>query len=161
MAVNPIPKGYHTITAQLAIEGAEKAIDFYKKAFGAVEMGRMPGPDGKRLMHAMIRIGDSPVMLADAFPEMGGKGPKGLGGSPVTVHLYVSDADKVFAQAVAAGATVTMPIADMFWGDRYGQLADPFGHRWSIATKKKDLTPEQMAAAAKAAMAGMGKPGKK
>jgi len=159
--VKPIPEGFHSVTPHLAVEGAAAAIDFYKKAFGAVELGRMPAGDGKRLMHAMIRIGDSVIMLADAFPEFGGKGPKALGGTPVTVHLYVPDSDKVFAQAVAAGATVVMPIADMFWGDRYGQLADPFGHRWSIATKKKDMTPEEMAAAGKAAMAAMGKPGKK
>ena len=159
--VKPIPEGFHSVTPHLAIDGAAAAIDFYKKAFGAVELGRMPAQDGKRLMHAMIRIGDSMVMLADAFPEYGGRGPKALGGTPVTVHLYVTDADKVFAQAVAAGATVAMPIADMFWGDRYGVVADPFGHRWSIATKKKDMTPEEMSAAAKAAMAAMAKPAKK
>jgi uncharacterized glyoxalase superfamily protein PhnB len=159
--VKPIPEGFHSLTPHLTVEGAAAAIEFYKKAFGAVELGRMAAQDGKRLMHAMIRIGDSMLMLADAFPEMGSKGPKALGGSSVTVHLYVPDSDKVFAQAVAAGATVAMPIADMFWGDRYGVVADPFGHRWSIATKKKDLTPEEMGAAAKAAMAAMAKPGKK
>jgi PhnB protein len=159
--VKPIPEGFHSVTPHLAIDGAAAAIDFYKKAFGAVELGRMPAQDGKRLMHAMIRIGDSVIMLADAFPEYGGQGPKALGGTPVTVHLYVPDSDKVFAQAVAAGAKVAMPIADMFWGDRYGQVTDPFGHRWSIATKKKDMTPEEMAAAGKAAMAAMSKPGKK
>jgi PhnB protein len=156
--VKPVPEGFHSITPHLTVEGASDAIAFYKKAFGAVELGRMPASDGKRLMHAMIRIGDSIVMLTDAFPEMGGKGPKALGGTPVAVHLYVEDSDKVFAQAVKSGATVVMPIADMFWGDRYGVVADPFGHRWSIATKKKDMTPAEMAAAGKAAMA---KPGKK
>ena len=159
--VKPVPDGFRSVTPHLTVEGAAAAIEFYKKAFGAVELSRMPASDGKRLMHAMIRVGDSVIMLNDAFPEMGGKGPKALGGTPVTVHLYVPDSDKVFAQAVAAGATVVMPIADMFWGDRYGQVTDPFGHCWSIATKKKDMTPEEMAAAGKAALAAMGKPGKK
>ncbi len=145
MTVRPIPEGMHSITPHLVCEGAAEAIEFYKKAFNAVENGRMPTPDGK-IMHAQIRIGDSPVMLVDAFPEMGALGPKALKGSPVTIHLYVEDADKIFNQAVAAGATVSMPLADMFWGDRYGQLVDPFGHRWSIATHKQDLTPEQMQA---------------
>ena len=113
----------------------------------------MKADDGQRLMHAMIMIGNSVIMLNDAFPEWGSKGPKALGGSAVAVHLYVEDADKVFKKALKAGATVAMPIADMFWGDRYGILLDPFGHRWSIATHKKDLSPAQMAKAAKAAMA--------
>ncbi len=145
MSVKPIPEGMRSITPHLICEGAAEAIEFYKKAFGAVENGRMPGPNGK-LMHAQIRIGDSALMLVDDFPEMGGHGPKALKGSPVTIHLYVEDADKVFNQAVAAGATVRMPLADMFWGDRYGQIEDPFGHHWSIATHKQDLTPEQMQA---------------
>ena len=147
-----IPKNFRTVTPHLTIEGASDAIKFYKKAFGAKELGRMKGPDG-RLMHAMIMIGNSVVMLNDAFPEWGGKGPQALGGSAVAVHLYVEDADKVFKKALKAGATVAMPIADMFWGDRYGLLVDPFGHRWSVATHKKDMTPAQMAKAAKAAMA--------
>ena len=159
--VKPIPEGFHSVTPHLTVEGAAAAIDFYKKAFGAVELGRMPAQDGKRVMHAMIRIGDSIVMLNDAFPEFGSKGPKALGGTPATVHLYVKDCDKVFAQALAAGATVAMPMADMFWGDRYGSVLDPFGHRWAIATKKKDMTPAEMAVAGKAAMAAMGKPGRK
>lgn len=142
--VKPIPDGFHSVTPHLAIDGAAAAIDFYKKAFGAVELGRMPAQDGKRLMHAMIRIGDSVIMLADAFPEYGGRDPKALGGTPVTVHLYVPDSDKVFAQAVAAGATVAMPIADMFWGDRYGRIEDPFGHHWSIATHIRDMSPQEM-----------------
>jgi PhnB protein len=154
--VKPIPEGFHSVTPHLAIDGAAAAIDFYKKAFGAVELGRMPAQDGKRLMHAMIRIGDSVIMLADAFPEYGGQGPKALGGTPVTVHLYVPDSDKVFAQAVAAGAKVAMPIADMFWGDRYGQLVDPFGHHWSIAEHLEDLTPAQMEERKLAAFAGAG-----
>ena len=139
----PIPEGFHSVTPHLVCAGAAAAIDFYKQAFGAVEVGRMPMPDG-RLGHAEIRIGDSRVMLADAFPEYGSKGPQDLQGTPVFIHLYVEDADAVFAQALAAGAKPVMPLADMFWGDRYGQVDDPFGHRWSIATHKQDLTIEQM-----------------
>lgn len=150
-AVKPIPEGMHSITPHLTCAGAAEAIEFYKKAFGAVEMGRMAGPGGK-LMHAQLRIGDSPIMLVDEFPEWGGKGPKALGGTPVAIHLYVPDADAVFTTAVAAGATVKMEMADMFWGDRYGVVIDPFGHMWSIATHIKDMTPEEMAQAGKAAM---------
>jgi uncharacterized glyoxalase superfamily protein PhnB len=133
----------HSVTPHLVCEGAADAIEFYKKAFNAVETARMPGPNNK-LMHAAVKIGDSTVMLADDFPDYGGLGPKALKGSPVTLHLYVKDADAIFAQAVAAGATVKMPLADMFWGDRYGQVTDPFGHHWSIATHIKDMTPEEM-----------------
>jgi uncharacterized glyoxalase superfamily protein PhnB len=149
--VKAIPEGMHSVTPHLTCAGAAEAIEFYKKAFGAVEMGRMPGPGGK-LIHAQVRIGDSPVMLVDEFPEWGGKGPKTLGGTPVTIHLYVPDADAVFKTAVAAGATVKMEMADMFWGDRYGVVIDPFGHTWSLATHIKDMTPEEMAQAGKAAM---------
>ena len=148
-----IPKMFRTVTPHLTIEGASNAIKFYKKAFGAKELSRMKTPDGKHLMHAMIKIGNSVVMLNDAFPEWGSKGLQALGGSAVAVHLYVEDADKVFKKALKAGATVAMPIADMFWGDRYGLLVDPFGHRWAVATHKKDMSPAQMAKAAKAAMA--------
>jgi PhnB protein len=150
--VRAVPKIFRTVTPHLTIEGAAEAIKFYKKAFGAKEISRMKAPDGKRLMHAMIMVGNSVVMLNDAFPEWGGKGPKALGGSAVAIHLYVEDADKMFKKAVKAGATVAMPLADMFWGDRYGLLIDPFGHRWAIATHKKEMTPAQMAKAAKAAM---------
>jgi uncharacterized glyoxalase superfamily protein PhnB len=150
-AVKPIPEGMHTITPHLTCAGAADAIEFYKKAFGATEMGRMPGPGGK-LMHAQIKIGDSYVMLVDEFPEWGGKGPNTLNGTPVAIHMYVPDADAVFKTAVAAGATVKMEMADMFWGDRYGVVIDPFGHMWSIATHIKDMTPEEMAQAGKAAM---------
>ncbi len=143
--VQPIPEGMHSVTPHLVVDGAAAAIEFYKKAFGATEAARMPGPNGK-LIHAMVKIGDSNVMLVDEFPEMGGTGPKALKGTPVTMHLYVRDADAVFNSAVAAGAEVRMPMADMFWGDRYGLVIDPFGHQWSIATHKRDLTPEQMAA---------------
>ena len=151
--VRAIPKNFRTVTPHLTIEGAADAIKFYKKAFGAKELGRMKAHDGQRLMHAMIMVGNSVVMLNDAFPEWGSKGPKALGGSAVAIHLYVEDADKVFKKALKAGATVAMPIADMFWGDRYGILLDPFGHRWAVATHKKDLKPAAMAKAAKAAMA--------
>jgi uncharacterized glyoxalase superfamily protein PhnB len=141
--VKPIPEGMHTLTPHLVCAGAAKAIDFYKKAFNAVEQGRLAGPDG-RLMHAMLRIGDSALMLVDEMPEHGALGPKALKGSPVTIHLYVENADAAIAQAAAAGAKVTMPPADMFWGDRYGQVEDPFGHHWSIATHQRDLTEEQI-----------------
>jgi PhnB protein len=153
--VKPIPEDMHSITPHLVCEGASAAIDFYKKAFGATEMARMPGENGK-LLHAQIKIGDSHVMLADDFPEWGGFGPKALKGSPVTIHLYVTDADAVFNRAVDAGAKIRMPIADMFWGDRYGVLEDPFGHYWSIATHMRDLTPEQMQAEMKASSPGCG-----
>jgi uncharacterized glyoxalase superfamily protein PhnB len=136
------------ITAHLVCEGAADAIEFYKKAFGAVETLRLPGPDG-RLMHAELKIGESTLMLADDFPDYGGLGPKALKGSPVTLHLYSPDVDAAFKQAVDAGATVRMPVEDMFWGDRYGQVTDPFGHHWSIATHVKDVSPEDMAEAIK------------
>jgi len=141
--VRPIPEGFHTVTPHLVCAGAAEAIEFYKKAFNAVEVGRMPAPDGK-LMHASLRIGDSPLMLADEFADYGSLGPLALKGTPVVVHLYVQDVDAMFAQAVAAGAKATMPPAEMFWGDRYGQLTDPFGHKWSLATHTRDLTPAQM-----------------
>ena len=156
--VNPIPPGYHTITAHLSVNGAGKAIDFYKKAFGAEELMRVPGPGGK-LMHAEVKIGDSILYLADEFPEMGGdcatRSPKALGGVSSVLHLYVADVDASFARAVSAGATAKMPLMDMFWGDRYGQLEDPFGHRWSMASHKEDLTPAQIAERQKQFMASM------
>jgi PhnB protein len=142
-AVKPIPEGMHSLTSHIVCAGASEAIAFYEKAFGAVEMLRLPGPPGK-LMHAMLRIGDSVLMLVDEFPEHNALGPKSLKGSPVTLHLYVEDVDATVAQAVAAGATIRMPVADMFWGDRYGQIEDPFGHRWSVATHQRDVTPEEM-----------------
>ena len=148
-----IPDGMHSITPHLVCAGAAAAIDFYKKAFDAVEEVRIPAPDG-RLMHACIRIAGSPVMLVDEFPEMGGVGPKALPASPVTIHVYVDDADAMFAKATAAGAEVVMPLADMFWGDRYGQIRDPFGHSWSIATHQRDMSAEELQAAARDAMSG-------
>jgi uncharacterized glyoxalase superfamily protein PhnB len=141
--VKPVPDGMHTVTPHLVCAGAADAIEFYRKAFGAVEEGRLPGPNG-RLMHAMIRIEGSAVMLVDEMPERGALGPKALKGSPVTIHLYVKDVDAFAARAVAAGAKITMPVADQFWGDRYGQLEDPFGHRWSIGTHIRDVRPEEM-----------------
>ncbi len=145
--VKPIPEGMHTVTPHLVCAGAADAIEFYRKAFDAADMGRLPGPGGK-LLHAMIRIGDSAVMLVDEFPEWGSSGPKSLNGSSVTIHLYVENVDTVFERAVAAGAKVVMPVDDMFWGDRYGVLEDPFGHRWSIATHVRDVSPEELQAAA-------------
>ncbi|SPB18292.1 glyoxalase [Caballeronia novacaledonica] len=142
-AVKPIPEGMHSLTPHLVCAGAAEAIEFYKRAFGAVELGRMPGPDGK-LMHALVKIGDSMLMLVDEFPQYGSVGPQALKGSPVTIHLYVEDADATVKQAESAGAKVTMPVADMFWGDRYGRLEDPFGHQWSVATHTRDVTPEEM-----------------
>lgn len=142
-APKPIPDGMHSLTPHIVCAGAADAIDFYKRAFNAVEQARMPGPDGK-LMHAAVTIGDSTLMLVDENPQWGALGPKALKGSPVTIHLYVPDVDATVAQAVAAGARVTMPVADMFWGDRYGQLEDPFGHRWSVATHMRDLTSEEI-----------------
>ena len=143
MKVKPIPEDMHSITPHLVCAGAANAIEFYKKAFGAEEQARLPGPDG-RLMHAAVKIGDSTVMLADEMPEWGSLGPKALKGSPVTIHLYVEDADAFVARAVKAGARVTMPVDDMFWGDRYGQIEDPFGHRWSVGTHVRDVSPDEM-----------------
>jgi PhnB protein len=149
--LKPIPDGFHTLTPHLVVKGASQAIEFYKKAFGAEEISRAAGPDGKSLMHADLRIGDSRLFLVDEFPEMDCRGPQSIGGTPVTIHMYVEDVDAAFNKAVAAGAQVRMPLADMFWGDRYGVLADPFGHAWSLATHKEDLTPEEIDRRAQAA----------
>ena len=132
-----VPSGFRTVSPHLTIEGATDAIAFYKKAFGAKLLGKMVAADGKRLMHAQIKIGDSMVMLMDAFPEWGSKGPKALGGSAVGIHLYVKDCDALFKKAVKAGAKVMMPMADMFWGDRYGQVRDPFGVLWALNQPKR------------------------
>jgi len=145
-------------TPYLVISNAAKAIEFYKKAFGAQELYRMPSPDGSRLMHATIKIGDASVMMSDEFPEYGGnRGPDIVGGTTVSIHLYVPDVDKAFAQALAAGANAIMPVADMFWGDRYGKLRDPFGHEWSLATHKRDVSPADMEKGMKEQFAKMGK----
>jgi len=141
--VKAIPEGMHTVTPHLVCAGAADAIEFYKKAFDATEVGRLAGPQGK-IMHAMIRIGDSPVMLVDEFPDWGSFGPKALKGSPVTIHLYVEDVDAFVKRAVAAGAKITMPLDDMFWGDRYCKLDDPFGHHWSVATHIRDVSRDEM-----------------
>lgn len=152
-----VPEGFSTLTPHLIVDGAGAAMDFYKTAFGALELGRMPMPDGKRLMHAVMSFGNSMLFLVDAFEEMGMKGPKALGGSGVALHLYVADVDAAFKRAVSAGCTASMPPADMFWGDRYAKVKDPFGHEWSMATHVRDMTPEEMAAAQEAAFAA-GKP---
>jgi PhnB protein len=154
MPPSPIPEGYHTATPYLAVDDAAKAIKFYKEAFGAEELFRMPAGEGK-IGHAELQIGDSKVMLSDPFPQSTVRPPKELGGTTASVFLYVEDADAAVEQATAAGATVTMPLEDMFWGDRFGSITDPFGHLWSIATHKEDLTEEEIAERSKAAMASM------
>ena len=143
MSVPPIPAGYRSVTPYLCVDGAARAIEFYVKVFGAKELSRMPGPDGK-VMHAELRFGDRVFVLGDEAPEMGAPSPQTLGGSAVSLMHYVKDVDAVFARAVAAGARSVMPPADMFWGDRFGSLVDPWGHRWALATHKADLTPKQM-----------------
>ncbi|RKF44709.1 VOC family protein [Paraburkholderia fungorum] len=142
-AVKPIPDGMHSLTPYLICANAADAIAFYAKAFNAVEQFRLPGPGGK-VMHACLKIGDSMLMLTDEWPDHNALGPNSLKGTPVTIHHYVEDVDASFKQAVDAGATVAMPLADMFWGDRYCQLKDPFGHSWSLATHKRDLSPEEI-----------------
>ena len=142
-AVKAIPDGMHSLTPYLTCAGAADAIEFYKKAFNAVEVSRTPGSQGK-LLNAMISIGDSALMLMDEFPDFGALVPKSLKGSPVTIHLFVEDVDAMVKQAVAAGATITMPLADMFWGDRFAAREDPFGHHWSVATHKVDLSPQEI-----------------
>ena len=155
MPVKPIPEGYHTLTAYLAVDNATEAIEFYKRAFGAEERVRMDAPGGK-IGHAEIQIGDSLVMLSDPFPQASTKPPKELGGTSASVFMYVEDVDAVVKQAVDAGATIEVEIANQFWGDRFGTVADPFGHLWSIATHVEDVPPEEMEERSKAAMAAMG-----
>lgn len=140
----PIPEGYHTVTPYLIVKGASEAIEFYKRAFGAEEVGRITSPDGTRVMHAEIRIGDSVVMLADEFPERGFLGPLSRGGPTSSLFVYVEDVDAAFGRALAAGATERMPVQDMFWGDRYGQLSDPFGHVWGLATRIEEVSHEEL-----------------
>jgi PhnB protein len=154
MAVKPIPDGYRTVTPYLAVDDAAEAIDYYTKAFGAKERGRMEAPGGK-IGHAELEIGDSLVMLSDPFPQASTRTPKELGGTSASVFLYVEDVDAVVKQAVDAGATITMEVEDQFWGDRFGTVQDPFGHLWSIATHVEDVPPEEMAERAKAAMGAM------
>jgi uncharacterized glyoxalase superfamily protein PhnB len=149
-----IPEGFHTITPHIVLRNAAQAIEFYKRAFGAEEISRAPGPDGNTVMHAELKIGDSYVFLCDEFPQMGAKSPLSLGGTPVTLHLYVQDVDQVFQQAVQAGAQAVMPVKDQFWGDRYGMLQDPYGHRWSVASHVEDVSPAEMQKRAAAAFKG-------
>jgi len=153
--VKKIPDGYHSITPYLIVNNGSEAIQYYKKIFGAKEHGRMMTPDGKRIAHAEIEIGNSRLMLADEFPEMNSLSPKTIGGSPVGLFLYIDDVDKIVSQAVAEGAKVLMEVEDQFWGDRYGSIEDPFGHRWSISTHIKDLTEEELKKAAEEAFAKM------
>jgi PhnB protein len=155
MAVKPIPEGYRTVTPYLAVEDAAEAIEYYKRAFGATERGRMDAPGGK-IGHAELEIGDSLVMLSDALPQFPTRPPQELGGTSVSIFMYVEDVDAVVQQAVEEGATVTMEVDDQFWGDRFGTVQDPFGHLWSISTHVEDVPPEEMAERAKAAMAAMG-----
>jgi uncharacterized glyoxalase superfamily protein PhnB len=154
--VKAVPEGFNTVSSSLIVPNCVEALEFYKKALGAEILFRMPGPDGKSTMHAEMRLGNSTVMLSDENPQWGARSPKTLGGSPVTLHLYVDDADSVYQRAVAAGCKVAMPIMDAFWGDRYGKVTDPFGHEWGIGTHKEDLSPEEMDKRAKAAFAEMG-----
>ena len=149
--VKPVPDDMHTVTPHLICAGAADAIEFYKRAFNAVEEARLPGPDGK-IMHAQVRIEGSAVMLVDEMPEWGALSPRSLKGSPVTIHIFVPDVDAFVNRAVAAGAKVTMPVADMFWGDRYGKIEDPFGHSWSVGTHVRDVSMEE----ARQAMKQMG-----
>ena len=152
----PIPDGFHSLTPHLVVSDAAKAIEFYKKAFGAQEMERFLRPDGKAVMHAQLKIGNSMLMLGNEFPPTC-LSPKSRGGTTVSLYLYVENADSAFERAVKAGCTVKMPMADQFWGDRIGQVEDPFGHQWSIATHKQDLTKDQIAANAKTFFANMAK----
>jgi PhnB protein len=154
MAVQPIPDGYHAVTPYLAVDDAAAAIEYYTKAFAAKERARKQTPDGK-IGHAELEIGDALVMLSDPFPQASTRPPQELGGTSASVFMYVEDVDAVVQQAVDAGATVTMEVADQFWGDRFGTVTDPFGHVWSIATHVEDVPPEEMAERAKAAMAAL------
>jgi PhnB protein len=149
MSVKPIPEGYHSVTPYLIVRGASDAIEFYKKAFGATELFRFPAPDGK-VGHAEIKIGDSPIMLADEYPQMGYNSPQSIGGSPVSLMIYVEDVDTVFSRAVESGATLKEAVQDKFYGDRIGSVVDPFGHVWHIATHKEDISIEEMQSRAKA-----------
>lgn len=140
----PIPDGFNSVSAYLVVPKATEALPFYAEAFGAEPGMRMPGPDGESTMHAEMRIGNSMVMLTDENPEWNMKGPKALGGSPQSLHVYVEDADAAYERAIAAGCTPIFPLNDTFWGDRYAKVEDPYGHQWGIATHKEDLTPEEI-----------------
>ncbi len=151
--VKPIPDGYPQVTPYLCVDGAKAAIEFYSNVLGATERMHMPGPNGK-IGHAELELGDSLIMLADEYPEMGIRGPKAVGGTPVTISIYVEDADAVFDAALAAGATSLRPVENQFYGDRIGQFEDPFGHRWSVATHVEDVPPDEMEKRAAEAMNG-------
>jgi PhnB protein len=155
--VQAIPTGFHTLTPHLTVRDADKALEFYKNALGAEILGVARMPDGK-VMHASLRIGDSILMLNEEMPEYGGLSPLSLGGTGVTIHIYTDNVDEAFNRAVSAGAQVKMPLMDQFWGDRYGMVADPFGHKWSLATHVMDLSPEEMQRAQDEAMAKMPPP---
>ncbi len=158
MSVKPVPEGYHTLTPSLTVRDAARALEFYKQAFGAeVRGGVAKGPDGK-VMHAELKIGDSIIMLADEYPEFGALSPESTGGTGMSLHIYVDGVDAAFDRAVKAGAQVEMPVSDQFWGDRYGKLKDPFGHKWSIATHIKDMSADEMKSSMDEAMQKMGKP---
>ena len=153
--VSPVPKGFQTVTASLIVRNADQAIDFYKKAFGAKELFRMTIPNTNTIMHAEVKIGDSILMITDEMPQMKCLSPQSVGGTSTAFYTYVKDVDKVFNQALAAGATETMPLMDAFWGDRTGQLMDPFGHMWSLATRKQNLSKKEMNKAAQQWLAQM------
>jgi len=155
--IKPIPDGYHTVTPSFTFKDSKKAIEFYKKAFGATVLDLFPSPTGTGIMHATLKIGDSIVMMGDESSMGGCKSAESLGGSPIALYIYTPDADKLFKQAVAAGGTEAMPVADMFWGDRAGSFRDPFGYSWMIATHKQDLTNEQVRKGAEAFFAHMAK----
>lgn len=154
--VEPIPDGFHSVTPTIVVGNAKEAIEFYKKAFDAKEIYTFPTPEGK-ILHSMFQIGDSRVMMSDEFPSMGIKSPTTVGGTSVTLHLYVENADKIFKQAIDSGAIVLMPIMDAFWGDRYGIVMDPYGHQWAIATHKIDMTPEGLRKAGEEYFANLAK----
>jgi PhnB protein len=155
--VKIVPDGCHTVTPYLVVDGAARAIEFYKQAFGAEEVSRSPGPDGKSIMHAALQIGDSRIYLCDEFPGAGCRSPKAVGATTVSLHLYLADVDAAFQRAVTAGAQPCMPPADMFWGDRYAKVSDPFGHEWGLATHKEDVSPEEMGRRSQAFFAQMAK----
>ena len=156
-SVNPIPEGYHSVTPSLSLKDSREAIEFYKKAFNAEVLDLMPGPDGKGTMHATIKIGNSILMMGDENPEQGCQSAESLGASPVSLCIYLPNVDEAFQRAIAAGGTETMPVTDMFWGDRCGSLTDPFGYKWWIGTHTRDLTQKEIQEGALAAYANAGK----
>lgn len=156
-SIKAIPEGYQTLTPGLVVKDGHRAIDFYKKAFGAEEILRMPGPGGKGIVHAELKFGNSRLFLNDEFPGMSGQSPQTLKGTTQAVYMYVQDVDAIFNRAVAAGARVILPLSDMFWGDRFGKVADPFGHEWALASRKEDVAPAEMQKRSKAFVEQMGK----